>query len=98
MRELRGVFVPVPAPYKGDAVATDRLKSNLERWNQTRLSGYVILGSTGEFPMLSESERDAVLAAAREAIARDKALVAGTGSHSTLLTISSHGTEESGTW
>src|SRR5437867_5460374 len=87
MREFDGVFIPVPTPYKGDAVATDRLKGNLERWNETGLGGYVILGSTGEFPMLSEAERDAVLVAARESIPREKAFIAGTGSNATLLTI-----------
>jgi 4-hydroxy-2-oxoglutarate aldolase len=87
MTDLSGVMIPVPTPYRGDAVATDRLKANLERWNQTGLTGYVILGSTGEFPMLSEAERDAVLVAAREAIPRNKAFIAGTGHNSTLLTI-----------
>jgi 4-hydroxy-2-oxoglutarate aldolase len=87
MREFEGVFIPVPTPYKGEAVATDRLKDNLAQWNQTGLAGYVILGSTGEFPLLSDAERDAVLVAAREGIARDKAMIAGTGSNSTLLTI-----------
>jgi 4-hydroxy-2-oxoglutarate aldolase len=87
MRELDGVFVPVPTPYRGETVALDRLTANLERWNQTELAGYVILGSTGEFPMLSEGERDAVLVAAREGIPSEKACVAGTGSDSTQLTI-----------
>jgi 4-hydroxy-2-oxoglutarate aldolase len=87
MREFDGVFIPVPTPYRGDAVATDRLKDNLERWNQTGLAGYVMLGSTGEFPLLSEAERDAVLVSAREAIARDKVFIAGTGSNATALTI-----------
>jgi dihydrodipicolinate synthase/N-acetylneuraminate lyase len=87
MREFDGVFIPVPTPYRGEVVATDRLKDNLEQWNQTGLAGYVVLGSTGEFPLLSESERDAILTAAREAIPRDKAFIAGTGSNSTLLTI-----------
>ncbi|HXJ84812.1 MAG TPA: dihydrodipicolinate synthase family protein [Candidatus Methylomirabilis sp.] len=87
MRDLEGVFVPVPTPYKGDAVAVDRLQSNLERWNQTELAGFVMLGTTGEFPLLSEQERDVVLAAAREAIPRGKGFIAGTGSESTLLTI-----------
>ena len=87
MRELDGVFIPVPTPYRGEAVATDRLKDNLLRWNQTRLAGYVMLGSTGEFPMLSDVERDAVLVAAREAIPRDRAMIAGTGSNATLQTI-----------
>lgn len=87
MREVSGVVIPVPTPYRGDAVATDQLKGNLGRWNETGLGGYVMLGSTGEFPLLSEAERDAVLVAAREAIPRDKLMIAGTGSDSTLLTI-----------
>jgi 4-hydroxy-2-oxoglutarate aldolase len=87
MAEFNGVYIPVPTPFKGEGVATDRLKSNLEHWNQTGLNGYVILGSTGEFPMLSEAERDTVLVAAREAIPRGKAFIAGTGTNSTLHTI-----------
>jgi 4-hydroxy-2-oxoglutarate aldolase len=87
VRDLTGVFIPVPTPYRGDAVATDRLQSNLAAWNQTGLAGYVLLGSTGEFPLLSEAERDAVLVAARAAIPRDKLMIAGTGRDSTLLTI-----------
>ena len=65
MRDFHGVYVPVPTPFRGDQVATDRLKANLAKWNATDLAGYVVLGSTGEFPMLSEAERDAVLVAAR---------------------------------
>src|SRR5436309_1728155 len=72
---------------RDDQVATDRLKANLAKWNATDLAGYVVLGSTGEFPMLSEAERDAVLVAAREAIPRGKAFLAGTGANSTLHTI-----------
>ena len=87
MRDLAGVFVPVPTPFRGDAVAADRLRANLERWRPTGLSGYLLLGSTGEFPMLSEAERDAVLVAAREAIPGGRAFIAGTGADSTLHTI-----------
>lgn len=87
MRDFHGAYVPVPTPFRGDEIAVERLKSNLAKWNETPLSGYVVLGSTGEFPMLSESERDAVLLAARVAIPRDKAFIAGTGTNSTLHTI-----------
>lgn len=87
MRELAGVFVPVPTPYKGDEVATARLGDNLRQWSQAGLDGFAVLGSTGEFPLLSEAERDAVLVAARDAIPRDHAMLAGTGSASTLWTI-----------
>jgi dihydrodipicolinate synthase/N-acetylneuraminate lyase len=84
---LEGVYIPVPTPFRGEDVAVERLGDNLRRWNATALSGYVVLGSTGEFPMLSEAERDRVLVAAREAIPRDKRFIAGTGTNSTLHTI-----------
>jgi dihydrodipicolinate synthase/N-acetylneuraminate lyase len=87
MPSFEGVFVPVPTPFRGDDVATDRLGCNFQNWNAAKLSGYVVLGSTGEFPMLSEGERDRVLVAAREAIPRDKTFLAGTGANSTLHTI-----------
>ncbi len=87
MSSFEGVFIPVPTPFRGDDVAPDRLAANLQRWNQAPLAGYVVLGSTGEFPMLAEAERDRVLAAAREAIPRDRRFIAGTGANSTLHTI-----------
>jgi len=87
MRDFEGVFIPVPTPFRNDDVAVDGLRTNFERWNQTALAGYVVLGSTGEFPMLSEAERERVLVAAREAIPRGKAFIAGTGANSTLHTI-----------
>lgn len=87
MASLEGVSIPVPTPFRGEDVVPDRLAANIKQWNATALAGYVVLGSTGEFPMLSESERDRVLAAAREAIPRHKVFVAGTGTNSTLHTI-----------
>ncbi len=87
MRSFEGVFVPVPTPFRGDDVAVDELRKNLARWSELGLSGFVVLGSTGEFPALSEAERDRVLVAARDAIPRGKTFLAGTGANSTLHTI-----------
>jgi 4-hydroxy-2-oxoglutarate aldolase len=87
MASFDGVYIPLTTPFRGDEVATDRLTANIRRYNATALGGYVVLGSTGEFPMLSDTERDQVLVAAREAIPRDKRFIAGTGANSTLHTI-----------
>jgi 4-hydroxy-2-oxoglutarate aldolase len=87
MPSFAGVFIPVPTPFRGEEVAPERLVANLEAWNRTPLSGYVVLGSTGEFPMLSEEERDRVLESARRAIPGDRRFIAGTGTHSTRHTI-----------
>ncbi|MFQ5898108.1 MAG: dihydrodipicolinate synthase family protein [Candidatus Methylomirabilia bacterium] len=87
MLSLEGVFIPVPTPFWGDQVSVERLKANLDRWNRTNLAGYVVLGSTGEFPLLSEEERERVLEAARQAVPEGKMLIAGTGAESTQATI-----------
>ncbi|HYS17636.1 MAG TPA: dihydrodipicolinate synthase family protein [Candidatus Binatia bacterium] len=87
MSSFDGVFIPVTTPFSGDDVAPARLAANLQKWNGAPLAGYVVLGSTGEFPMLNEAERDRILVSAREAIPRDKLFLAGTGTDSTLNTI-----------
>jgi 4-hydroxy-2-oxoglutarate aldolase len=87
MRNFDGVFVPATTPFRGDEIAHDALAANLRAWSRTGLAGFVVLGSTGEFPMLDEAERDRVLVTAREAIARDRTFLAGTGADSTLHTI-----------
>ena len=51
------------------------------------MRGVVALGSNGEAPLLDEQESDAVIAAAREAVPRDRLLLAGTGRESTRATV-----------
>ncbi len=85
---LRGVFTPIVTSFDqaGD-VAHDKMASNLERWNQTGLSGYIVLGSNGEWVYLDEKERRAVLENTRRAIPPDKLMIAGTAAESTRHTI-----------
>lgn len=88
MKKLEGVFPPIPTPFDVDGkILHDKLKSNLARWNETGLHGYVVLGSNGEYVLLNESERAAVWETARAAIPRDKLFFAGTGSESTQTAI-----------
>lgn len=85
---LQGIFTPITTPFDEDGqIAHDRLAENLERWNQTDLTGYVVLGSNGEWVFLDERERTAVLRTAREAIPADKLMIAGTASESTAKTM-----------
>ena len=86
--EIAGIFPALTTPYREDgSVAVERFRENLARYNQTGLSGYVILGSTGESVLLSSSESEALLAAAKETAAPGKLLIAGTGAESTAETI-----------
>jgi 4-hydroxy-2-oxoglutarate aldolase len=85
---LKGIIAALPTPFseKGD-LAPEKLQSNLESWNRTDLLGYLILGSTGEFPHLTLDERLAVIETVRDATPSDKVLLVGTGELSTRATI-----------
>jgi 4-hydroxy-2-oxoglutarate aldolase len=93
---LRGVFTPIVTSFdESGAVAHDKMAENLQRWNQTGLKGYVVLGSNGEWVLLDERERREVLKTARAAIGRDKLFIAGAAAESTGQTIAL--TEEAAT-
>lgn len=85
---LNGIIAAIPTPFGHDGeVDHDKLKSNLEHWNQTDLTGYLILGSTGEFPHLTTDEKLAVIETTRNAMSPEKLLLVGTGELSTRQTI-----------
>jgi 4-hydroxy-2-oxoglutarate aldolase len=88
MKELKGIIAPVPTAFdENEELALDHLYSNLKRWAETRLAGFLILGSTGEFVYLSPDEKKAIFERAREAIPESKIMLAGTGCESTRETI-----------
>ena len=86
--DLSGVFPPVPTPFDetGD-LALGLLDDNFSYWSKFNLSGYVILGSNGEFVLLSDSEKRRVFEAARKLIPADRLLIVGTGCQSTADTV-----------
>lgn len=84
---IKGIMPPVATPFENGEVAYDRLAGNIERWNQTRLSGYVVLGSNGESAFLTCNEKLEIIETVKENLATGKVLVAGTGSDSIKETI-----------
>jgi len=55
---MAGVFPPIPTPFDGAGeLNLKALADNLEKWNKYPLAGYVVLGSNGEMPYLSETEK-----------------------------------------
>jgi len=86
--EIAGIFPALTTPYREDgSVAIERFMENVERYNKTGLSGYVVLGSTGESVLLSSVEGESLLVAAKEKAAPGKLLIAGAGAESTAETI-----------
>jgi 4-hydroxy-2-oxoglutarate aldolase len=85
---LSGIFPALTTPFAGDgSVSLSDLKQNIVRYNATGLAGYVVIGSTGESVLLTKAETEAILVTVREAAAKDKKLIAGTGAESTAETI-----------
>ncbi len=86
--DLSGIYPALTTPFAADgSVSLADLKHNIERYNRTDLSGYVVLGSTGENVLLSRAEMDGILAAVKEVAGKEKRLIAGTGAESTVETI-----------
>ena len=86
--DLSGIYPALTTPFdaSGNFSVAD-FKHNLQKYNQTDLAGYVVLGSTGESVLLSDKEAEAILATAMEAAGSGKRMLAGTGAESTAETI-----------
>jgi dihydrodipicolinate synthase/N-acetylneuraminate lyase len=85
---IEGVFAAVTTPfYPDERVYFRKLEANLSRYSRSLLAGIVVLGSTGEAPMLNDSETREVLRVAAEATAPDKVLIAGIGRESVKATV-----------
>ncbi|MEJ2502148.1 MAG: dihydrodipicolinate synthase family protein [Gemmatimonadota bacterium] len=86
---LSGLFVPVTTPFDpvtGD-IAPVHFRDNLRRWLETRINGYVVLGSTGEGALLDEDEKVRLTEWARDVLPSMRPLVAGAGAESTRAVI-----------
>lgn len=90
IEKLSGIFAPVVTPFHSDELSLDDLRSNLRRLKETDLTGYLALGSNGEFRSLSDKEQVQVL----EVFAEEKGgkvVLVGTGCESTSQTIAKSG-------
>jgi 4-hydroxy-2-oxoglutarate aldolase len=85
---LSGVLLPITTPFTtAEDLNAEGLVSDLTKWNTTGITGYVILGSTGERVHCDEREYVDVIEAARQAVPKDFAFIAGAGQQSTRGTI-----------
>lgn len=83
-QELRGLLGPAVTTFGADgeldlAAFTENVRAHVA----AGLDGVVVAGSTGEAPLLDETERGALIEAARRAVPDDRLLLAGTGAEST---------------
>ncbi len=81
---LEGIFPPVTTPFDDNGcIEHNHLSGNIQKWNETEVSGYLILGSNGETAFLNEEEKIEIVNTARKAIPSSKQMLVGTGLEST---------------
>ena len=65
--DLSGVYPPIVTPFNADeSIAWDKLRSNISKWNEHPLAGFLVHGSNGEFCYLNTKERVEVIKAVKE--------------------------------
>jgi len=85
---LSGLLLPITTPFRPDeSIDSPALTSNIEKWNGTGISGYVVLGSTGERVNLNEREFLQVIEVTRKAVPQRMTFIVGAGQQSTRATI-----------
>ncbi len=81
---ITGVLAPVTTPFTaGETLDLAAFASNLRSHLAHGLHGIVVCGSTGEAALLDESERAALVEAARVVVPSERLLLMGTGAEST---------------
>ena len=86
-RSYQGVFPALTTPFFNNKISTEKLKENIQKYNRFGLSGYVVLGSTGESVFLSDEESEKIVMAAKESAAMGKKIIVGTARESTKITL-----------
>jgi 4-hydroxy-2-oxoglutarate aldolase len=85
VQRLEGVFAPVVSPFDARTGELDRsgFERNVRSHAEAGVRGVIVAGSTGEAPLLDDSERASLVAAARGVLPADCLVIAGAGAEST---------------
>ena len=78
--KLPGIFPPIATPFDHHGeIWKVKVQHNVEKWNRTGLTGYVVCGSTGESVYLTTEEKLQLWEWVASYAAPEKLLIAGTG-------------------
>ncbi|MDI6879809.1 MAG: dihydrodipicolinate synthase family protein [Desulfitobacteriaceae bacterium] len=83
MFNLHGIYAPIPTPFVEGRIAYDKLEENLDFWLSSKLEGLVVLGSNGEFVLLSPAQKEELIGFVCAKAKGLKPVIAGTGAEST---------------
>ncbi len=85
---FKGIFPAMITPFDNKGkLDLSALKSNIKRWNEYGLRGYLAAGSTGEAIFLSRKERLQLVETTRNTMSDGMTLVVGAGLESTAQSI-----------
>ncbi len=86
IHDLAGILLPTTTPFDSTGqISTADITSNIKDWTARGVTGFVVLGSTGERVHLDEREYLEVIEVSRAA--SDLILIVGAGQQSTISTI-----------
>jgi 4-hydroxy-2-oxoglutarate aldolase len=84
---ISGIFPALTTPFEKGDLSASQLKSNIEKFERINLSGYLVLGSTGESVLMNDREGIKAVETVRASASEGKTIIAGTGMQSTRATI-----------
>ncbi len=88
VKKLNGILLPFPTPFDSEGrINKPALRSNIEHWNKTGITGHIVPGSTGERVHLTEGECLKVIQTARESVPNHFAFIVGAGQQSTQASV-----------
>lgn len=87
LHSISGIFPALTTPFENGELSVLHLRSNIKKFETVDLSGYLVLGSTGESVLISERERIKAIETVRSCASDGKTIIAGTGMQSTRATI-----------
>ena len=86
--DINGVIPPIITAFTEDGkVDFEAFVANIEKWNQTGICGFLVLGSNGETPYINEQDKVELVRLTAKHAGKDKLIMAGTGLESTQATI-----------
>jgi len=85
---IKGVIPPMITPFSENSdIDYDGHVRNMEKWNEDRLCGYLVLGSNSETAYLNENEKIKLIELTVKHAKKDRIILAGTGMESARETI-----------
>jgi 4-hydroxy-2-oxoglutarate aldolase len=84
---ISGILPALTTPFEKGDLSVTQLKSNIEKFESIDLSGYLVLGSTGESVLMNDREGIKAVETVCASASQGKTIIAGTGMQSTRATI-----------